>query len=79
MDVRLLFDGEVLSDREELKAWQADPVGFGLLFRGRLPTWKAWERYRWGDKVGRLEVTVDATMGLRRYGLILGTEQQLKD
>jgi spore germination protein KC len=50
--------------------WQADPVGYGLLFRTRFATWDAWVAYRWRKQIPRLRVQVDADMRIRRFGLI---------
>ncbi|HWH72561.1 MAG TPA: Ger(x)C family spore germination C-terminal domain-containing protein, partial [Candidatus Sulfotelmatobacter sp.] len=57
---------------EKLRDWQADPVGFGQLYRGRFPSWQAWHAFQWPSRVGDLEVRVTAELRVRRYGLVLG-------
>lgn len=107
VQVKLLFEGEVLSGREnymnagvrdrvekaarkhmdarirsliaKLRAWEADPVGFGLHFRSKFATWKAWDRYRWSDRLATLQVDVVTDVRIRRQGLILGAEYHLED
>ncbi|HYG56571.1 MAG TPA: Ger(x)C family spore germination protein [Symbiobacteriaceae bacterium] len=55
---------------KKLEAWEADPIGFGLLFRSRFPTWADWERFSWPDQIKRLKATVTGEMRIRRFGLI---------
>jgi Ger(x)C family germination protein len=56
----------------KLRDWKADPVGFGQLYRGRFPSWQAWNEFDWPSHVGDLEVRVTAELRVRRYGLVLG-------
>lgn len=56
----------------KLREWEADPVGFGLLYRGRFNSWPEWERFDWSSRVKDLEVEVETEMRIRRYGLLLG-------
>ncbi|HYF94041.1 MAG TPA: Ger(x)C family spore germination protein [Symbiobacteriaceae bacterium] len=56
----------------KLHDWQADPVGFGQLYRGRFATWQAWDDFNWHGRVKDLEVKVTAEMRVRRYGLMIG-------
>lgn len=55
---------------DRLQQWQTDPVGFGLLFRGRFGTWQEWEAFGWRQQIPRLQVQVSVEMRLRRFGLI---------
>lgn len=59
----------------KLRGWEADPVGFGHLYRGRFPSWRAWQDFGWHRRLGELEVTVEAEMRIRRIGLVLGPDQ----
>jgi spore germination protein KC len=59
----------------KLRQWETDPVGFGLLFRGRFANWKEWEAYDWPSRVKDLDVTVTARMRVRRYGLYTGPDR----
>ncbi|HYG60251.1 MAG TPA: Ger(x)C family spore germination protein [Symbiobacteriaceae bacterium] len=61
--------GELLG---KLSEWEADPVGFGLLFRGRAASLDAWEAYNWRGRVKDLTVVVETDMRVRRYGLLTG-------
>ncbi len=107
VQIRLIFEGEVLTGGEnyqseqlreaveesarrhmeeqmrellaKLKRWQVDPVGFGLLFRSRFPTWSAWEAYEWSEHLAELTVSATAQMRIRRHGLVLGGEQALEE
>lgn len=54
----------------KLKEWRADPVGYGLYFRGKFPTWEAWHRYHWRGQLAKLDVQVTTQMRIRRTGLI---------
>lgn len=56
----------------KLIAWEADPVGFGLLYRGRAATLEAWDAYDWRRHVKDLSVDVESVMRVRRYGLFSG-------
>jgi Ger(x)C family germination protein len=56
----------------KLRNWQADPVGFGQLYRGRFASWQAWDAFDWPSHVKDLEVKVTAELRVRRYGLVLG-------
>lgn len=60
---------------EKLKAWEADPVGFGHLFRGGFLTWREWEQYDWPKHVRDLAVEVEFDMRIRRYGLTVGGDR----
>lgn len=55
-----------------LKEWEADPVGYGLLFRPRFPSYKKWVAYGWHSRLDRLDVNVDVKVRVRRYGLVPG-------
>lgn len=63
----------------KLCEWRTDPVGFGLLFRNQFATWSDWDRYHWADQLGKLQVEVVSDMRVRRYGLTLGTAEQMKE
>ena len=58
----------------KLKKWEVDPVGFGLLFRGRFPSWQAWNDFGWAGRVKDMEVAVSADMRIRRFGLRIGSD-----
>lgn len=64
--------GELLT---KLKQWEVDPVGFGLLFRGRFANWQEWTAYDWGKHVGDLQVEPKVAMRIRRYGLYTGPDR----
>lgn len=59
----------------QLREWEADPMGFGHLFRGRFPTWRDWEAYNWRQRLADLEVDLEVTMRIRRYGLLTGPDR----
>lgn len=59
----------------KLNEWETDPVGFGHLFRGYFPSLRTWEQYDWSDHVKELQVTVEADMRIRRYGLYTGPDR----
>lgn len=60
---------------EQLSTWEADPVGFGHLYRGRFRTWEAWQNFGWHRRVGNVEVAVEAEMRIRRMGLLVGPDR----
>ncbi len=60
---------------ERLEEWEADPVGFGHLYRGRFMSWQAWESYDWRTHVDDLTVDVETEMRIRRHGLVVGPDQ----
>jgi spore germination protein KC len=53
------------------RQWGSDPAGFGQLFRTKFPTSVAWRDYNWRTHVKDLAVTVEATMMIRRFGMLL--------
>jgi spore germination protein KC len=59
---------------QKLKAWECDPVGYGLKVRRRFRTWSDWEAFGWSKRVGAMEIQVSARMRVRRFGLVLGAE-----
>lgn len=58
-----------------LRQWEADPVGFGHLFRGHFANWDQWTAHNWEDRVGDLQVDVTVDMRIRRYGLYTGPDR----
>lgn len=60
---------------ERLREWEADPIGFGHLYRGRFSSWSEWAAFDWSRRIGQLEVEVEAAMRIRRYGLVLGPDR----
>lgn len=52
------------------REWEADPVGYGLKFRRLFRRWDEWDQFRWRSQIKKLEVTVEAEMRIRRFGLI---------
>lgn len=60
---------------EKLRVWEADPVGFGNLFRGDFSTWKDWAAYDWPKHVPDLQVEVQAEVRTRRFGLHSGPDR----
>lgn len=67
---KVYMEEELRSVLEKLKKWEADPVGFGLTFRSMFFRVRDWERFRWRDQIGKLEVKVTAEMRLRRFGTL---------
>lgn len=59
----------------KLKEWGADPVGFGMLYRGRFRSYPEWVGFDWHRRVSDLHVDVTAQMRLRRYGLLTGPDR----
>ncbi|HYF77869.1 MAG TPA: Ger(x)C family spore germination protein [Symbiobacteriaceae bacterium] len=59
----------------KLKAWESDPVGYGLKIRRRFGTWAEWKAFRWEKHVGAMEIRVTARMRVRRFGLVMGSEE----
>lgn len=59
----------------KLAGWEADPIGFGHLYRGRFGSRAEWEQWDWDERVKELTVTVEAQMRVRRYGLISGPDR----
>lgn len=59
----------------KLADWEADPVGFGLLYRGRFFSLADWEAYDWPSHVRRMKVEVRAEMRIRRYGTLTGGDR----
>lgn len=55
--------------------WETDPVGFGHHFRGKVATWKDWERYNWRQHLKDLRTDATVVMRIRRYGLITGPDR----
>ncbi|MFZ5825290.1 MAG: Ger(x)C family spore germination protein [Bacillota bacterium] len=60
---------------ERLREWEADPVGFGHLYRGRFVNWQAWEAFAWRRQLGELTVEVEPEMRIRRHGLVVGPDR----
>ncbi|HYF94482.1 MAG TPA: Ger(x)C family spore germination C-terminal domain-containing protein [Symbiobacteriaceae bacterium] len=60
---------------DKLRMWEADPVGFGLLFRGRFRDRDQWLAYKWEERVKELGVDVSVKMRIRRYGLHTGPDR----
>lgn len=73
------MEGQLRSALRKMREWKTDPVGFGLLFRGRFPRWRDWAGYKWDEQVEHLQVKVEAKMRIRRHGLTLGAQKQLQD
>jgi len=57
--------------------WQTDPVGFGMRFRSKFPTWVSWVRYDWRRQISRLQVRVTTDMRIRRVGIIHSNPRKL--
>lgn len=60
---------------DRLRAWGADPVGFGHLFRGHFARWEEWEAFDWAKRVPDLQVEVAVDVRVRRYALTLGSDR----
>ncbi|MFZ5814536.1 MAG: Ger(x)C family spore germination protein [Bacillota bacterium] len=60
---------------ERLKGWEADPVGFGHLYRGQFISWQDWEAFDWHRRIRDLTVEVEAKMRIRRHGLVVGPDR----
>lgn len=66
------YADRILSDliKKVYGEWEADPAGFGQLFRTRFPTFDAWLEYDWDSRVKDLQVTVKTDVVIRRFGLL---------
>ncbi len=51
--------------------WGSDVMGLGLHVVGRFATVGAWEAYNWPDHYAESEITLEARVKLRRFGLQL--------
>lgn len=59
---------------DRLVEWGADPIGLGNRYRGRFSSWAAWEAFDWPSRVRDMELTVQTTMRVRRFGLYTGPD-----
>lgn len=60
---------------QKLKEWESDPVGYGLKIRRTFRTWAEWKAFGWERHVGDMEIRVTAKMRVRRFGLVIGSEE----
>lgn len=68
-------EGTIRGLLTKLNDWEADPVGFGQLFRGKFATAQEWKTYNWQKHVKDLQVNVTVEMRVRRYGLLTGPDR----
>lgn len=59
----------------KLLEWQADPIGLGQRYRGRFSSWEDWAEYDWHGKLAEMQLSVETTMRVRRYGLYTGPDR----
>lgn len=62
----------------KLQKWGSDPVGYGLKIRRTFRTWSEWQAFGWDRHIGDMEIQVTAKMRVRRFGLVIGSEELRK-